>query len=99
MASKVLSTAFKVDDDCAVILENEQPPAVRDDLYPSEFTNQSTVTSQPTSQSLPEPRHSQSEPRVVPNSSGPLLDTVFKDTTYAEWCLFGCCAPGFACNR
>lgn len=89
----------EVDDDCAVILENEQPPAVRDDLYGSEFTNQSTVTSQPTSQSLPEPQPIHSEPRVVPNfRDRPLLDTLFKDTTYTEWWLFGCCAPGFACN-
>jgi len=85
----------EVDDDCAVILENEQPPAVRDDLYRSEFTNQSTVTSQPTSQPLAQPQVS-NEPRVVPNT--PLMGTLLQDTTYAEWCLFGCCAPGFACN-
>jgi len=78
---------FQNEDDCAVIIDNEQPPGTRD-TPPSGPTLSIPTVTDPTDHDL--------GPQVVLNKRKNGFSLTLN---HIEWCLFGCFAHGFAYNR
>jgi hypothetical protein len=76
---------FQNEDDVAVIIDNEYPPATNVEFEPRVTLPPTLPTTQP-----------DAGPQVIPNKSAIRLKFTLN---HVEWCLFGCFAHGFAYNR